>query len=58
MRVRKKMHNQSKQIAAGGYRCERVSSFPDLGSVINDNGISEEIKHRFKKGNRAYYAYK
>ena len=52
IRVSKKTHNQCKQIAIGGYRFERVSSSPYLGSVINDdNNISEEIT---KKGNKAY----
>jgi hypothetical protein len=55
MRVSKKMQNQ---IAVGGYRCERVFRFLDLGPGMNDNSISEEITHRFKKGSRAYYACK
>jgi len=58
MRECKKMHNYRKQIGEGGYRCESVSSFPYLGSVINDNSIPGEIAHRIKKGNRACYAYK
>ena len=51
MRVSKKMHNYHKQIGAGGYRCEKVSSFTYLGSIINDNSISGEITHRIRKGN-------
>ena len=45
MRVCKKMCAQCKQIAVRGYRFERVSSFPYLGSVINDNRILEEVTH-------------
>jgi len=58
MKVNKKIHNQCNQIAIGGYTNERVSCFPCLGSVTNDdNSISEEITHRIKKGNRACYEY-
>jgi hypothetical protein len=46
-------------MAVGGNGFERVSSFPDVGSVISDdNSISEEITHGTKEGNRARYAYK
>ena len=46
MKVGMKTHNQCRQVAVGGYRFERVSSFLDLGSMINDdNSISEEITH-------------
>lgn len=59
MKVSKKTHNQCNQIAIGGYTNKRVSSFPCLGSVTNDdNCISEEITHIIKKGDRACYAYK
>jgi hypothetical protein len=59
MKVSKKTHNQCNQIAIGGYTNERVSTFPCLGSVTNDdNCISEETTHRIKKGDRACYAYK
>jgi hypothetical protein len=52
-----KTYSQCKQITTGGYRTETVSSFPSLGSIINEeNSISTEITHRIKKGNRAYYA--
>jgi len=59
MKVSKKTHNQCNWTAIGGYTNERVSSFPCLDSVTNDNNsISEEITHRIKKGGRARYAYK
>jgi hypothetical protein len=59
LRVSTKTDIHSKKIGIGGYRFERVSSFPDVGSIINDdNSISEEITHRIKKGNRTYYAHK
>jgi hypothetical protein len=48
-----KTHNHCKQIAVAGYRFERVSCFPYLGSVLNDdNSIAEEITHRIEKGNK------
>jgi hypothetical protein len=54
-----KRHNQCNQIKFGGCTFERVSSFLCSVSIINgDNSILEEIKHLFKKGNIAYYAYK
>jgi hypothetical protein len=37
MRVSTNMPNQFRQMAVGGYRFERVFSFPDLGSVISDD---------------------
>ena len=59
LRVSTKTHTHCKNIGTGGYRFERVSSFPDLGSIINeDNSISEEIAYRIKKGNRTYYVHK
>jgi len=59
MREITKTHIHCKKIGIGRYRFQRVSSFPYLGSIINeDNSISEEITHRLKKGNRTYYAHK
>jgi hypothetical protein len=49
VRVSTKTHIHCKKIGIGGYRFERVSSFPYLGSIIHeDNSISEEITHRIK----------
>jgi hypothetical protein len=49
----RRTHNHCRQIAVGGNRYGRVSSFPYLGSIINgDNSISDEITYRIKKGNR------
>ena len=46
MRESTKTHIHCKKIGIGGYRFERVSSFPYLGSITNeDNSISEEITH-------------
>jgi hypothetical protein len=43
-KVSMKSHNQCHQLVIAGYTHERVSSFPCLGSVTNnDNSISEEI---------------
>ena len=59
MRISKKTHNQCKQIARGTYRFTRASSFPYLGSIINDDVIIFRRNNtELKKGNRAYYAYK
>ena len=45
-KVSMKTHNKCRQVSVGEYRFERVSSFLDLGSIINDdNSISEEITH-------------
>jgi len=53
IKVRRHTH-RCRQIAIGGYRFERVSNFPYLGSTLNGhNNISEEITHGIKKGNRA-----
>jgi len=46
MRVSKKTHNQCKQIATGGYRSAKESSFLTLDVIIISEEITNIIKER------------
>jgi hypothetical protein len=59
MWVSKNSHNQCREIAARGYGMERVSTFPYVDSVINeDNRISKERTQNLKSATEPIVYFK